>query len=136
MEIPTQLPEAIQWSEGMLLSPQHLQQNDIYWQQQLCHVFASVQPNYWGVVDLQVNPIDLVSGTLAIDRLHCVMPDGLVVQHPRPGDAPLRLDLAALKWDDGKDRRIHLAVPLRAEGAASRRSAIQRYGSVPGVLEI
>jgi type VI secretion system protein ImpJ len=136
MEITSALPEPIQWSEGMLLSPQHLQQNDIYWQERLRHALACVQPNYWGLIDLAINAAELVNGTLLVERLHCVMPDGLVVQHPRSGDKPLRLDLKALKWEAGKDRRIHVAVPLRTEGAASATSAIQRYGSVPGALEV
>lgn len=136
MDISNRLPDPIQWSEGMLLTPQHLQQNDIYWQEQLRHTLACVQPNYWGLVDLAINGADLVAGKLTIERLHCVMPDGLALQYPRESDEPLRLDLNALKWEEGKSRKVHLAVPLRAEGAASRRSQIQRYRSIPGALEV
>ena len=52
MELLDELPEAIQWSEGMLLSPQHMQQNDIYWQRQFSHLFALMQPHGWGLADL------------------------------------------------------------------------------------
>lgn len=136
MDISTQLPEAVQWSEGMLLSPQHLQQNDIYWQQQLRHRMACLMPYYWGLVDLALSKTDLLTGVVNVERLHCVLPDGLAVQYPQAGSAPLRLDLNTCKWTDGRPLKVNLVVPVRTEGAASHNSSIQRYDSVPGALEI
>ncbi len=137
MDISAQLPEAIEWSEGMLLSPQHMQQTDIYWSQQLRHLAASLQPYYWGLIDLDYDEKALADGIVSILRLHAVMPDGLVVQYPGPYDSPLRLDVkqAADAWQDGA-LRVYLAVPVRAEGAASSTSRIQRFDRVAGRLEV
>ena len=132
------LPESLQWSEGMLLSPQHFQQNDIYWQQQLRHLMARLQPYYWGVIDIAVDSALLREGKVRLDGLHCVMPDGLVVQHEAATqDEVLYLDIAERdELKEQKPVRIHAAVPVRAEGAASQSSAIQRYASVAGDLAV
>ena len=43
---PDSLPDAVQWSEGMLFSPQHLQRADASWEQQLRHRLAQTAPGY------------------------------------------------------------------------------------------
>ncbi len=137
-DITERLPESLQWSEGMMLSPQHFQQNDIYWQQQLRHLMAQIQPYYWGVIDIAIDEALLREGKVRIDRLQCVMPDGLVMQHEAATqDEVLYLDIADRdELKEQKPVRIHAAVPVRAEGAASQSSAIQRYASVAGELEV
>jgi len=60
------LPDAIQWSEGMMLSPQHLQQNDRYWHAHLRHRLQAVAPHYWGVLKLHV---DIVKEVLILSEL-------------------------------------------------------------------
>lgn len=136
MDISTPIPEAVEWSEGMLLSPQHMQQNDIYWSHQLRHLATSLQPYYWGLLDMVYDPDALADNHLLnISRLQAVMPDGLVIQYPGHYDAPLQLNLNLLdKWEG--NLRIYLAVPVRAEGAASSQSRIQRYDRVAGALEV
>lgn len=137
MDISALLPEAIEWSEGMLLAPQHLQQNDIYWHHQLRHQLALLQPHYWGLIELRHEEQSLQSGKIQIESLHAVMPDGLVVQFPGLYDAPLALDLKTIEgWKGEKPLRIFLAVPVRSEGAASRTSHIQRFDPVPGKLAV
>ena len=74
-----QLPDAIQWSEGMLLSPQHFQQNDIFWHQHLRHRIAAQNPHYWGVLRLSVS---LIKEVISISTLECILPDGLAVEFP------------------------------------------------------
>lgn len=132
MYSPDPLPEALQWSEGMLLSPQHFQQNDIYWERRLRHLMGQLQPHYWGLLDLAVDRSALAEGRVLLERLECVMPDGLVVQYPQPGqDGVLGL---ALDQDQlgSQPLTISLVVPLRAPGAASSSAPIQRFDSVAG----
>lgn len=135
MGITETLPEALQWSEGMMLSPQHFQQSDIYWNQMLRHVMTQLQPNFWGVIDLQLNTDNIAAGEVVVERLHCVMPDGLVVQHPIEGDDSV-LSVNVADHDgiqaNGKSLRIFITVPVRREGAASSTAPIQRYKSVSG----
>ncbi|MEH6460708.1 type VI secretion system baseplate subunit TssK [Chitinimonas sp. JJ19] len=140
MDITTLMPEAVQWSEGMLLSPQHLQQNDIYWSHQLRHLAGCLQPYYWGLLDLAYDEAALATGNLRITRLHAVMPDGVPVQYPghHTDDygQPLTLDLKTIEgWSEGP-LRVFVGIPIRAEGAASVTSRIQRFNAVPGRLEV
>lgn len=131
----TDLPEAIQWSEGMLLSPQHMQQQDIYWQRQLRYQLSLLQPNAWGVIDLACDEAALGKRLLRITRLNAVTHDGLVVQFPAKHEGTLELDLAQAEWPQQGALRISLAVPVRDKGAATPGSAIQRFDPVPGELE-
>ncbi|MFO6419208.1 type VI secretion system baseplate subunit TssK [Hylemonella sp. W303a] len=135
MQLIDSLPEAVQWTEGMLLSPQHFQQQDIYWQSQLQHLLALQQPHGWGLVSLEFDPAALAQHVLRVIRLHAVTPDGLVVQFPGHHESSLELNLAKLDWTQESLQRVSLAVPRRERGAATPGSAIQRFDPVPGTLE-
>ena len=131
----TLLPDAVQWSEGLLLSPQHLQQNDIYWHAQLRHRLSCIAPHYWGVSKLVIDRASLAKGHLAVTELECVLPDGLAVQFP--GNYSARtLDVAVgnLVKDDGRPVRVWLQVYERSAAAAKLDNAERRYDSLPGAL--
>ncbi|XHS77601.1 type VI secretion system baseplate subunit TssK [Burkholderiaceae bacterium UC74_6] len=113
------LSDAVQWSEGMLLAPQHLQQSDLYWQQQLRYRLAAVTPCYWGVAELALDETKLPEGKVRIERLECVMPDGTPVVYPGSYKEPLELDVTALAQPDGVPVRISLLMPKRLAGAES-----------------
>lgn len=133
---PPLFPEAISWSEGMLLSPQHFQQNDIYWGRLLHHYMSVLQPWCWGVLDMAVDTTELVKGNVIIDRLRCVMPDGLLVEYPgHYVPQPLTLDLSKHDWNTQPKVFVQLRVPVRGKGAASNIGDMQRYTVEPGSLE-
>ncbi len=138
MDASARIPEPLQWYEGMLLTPQHFQQSDIYWHSLMRHIMMQLEPHYWGLIDVDLDDAAIKMGKIHIKHVHAVMPDGLTVQYPAPGQSEvLFLDVsndAALRAN--KPLKIHLAVPVRAEGAASSASAIQRYDSVKGALEM
>jgi len=91
-----QLFERIQWHEGMLLSPQHFQQESarvdalVGW-----HALAG-RPAGWGVRRLVVDEARLGGGMLRIGVLEAIMPNGMAVRFDaaRPQGATLELDLA------------------------------------------
>jgi type VI secretion system protein ImpJ len=125
-------PEAIQWHEGLLLSPQHFQQFANR-QDQILHYHAQLlSPFHWGMRRLQTDPALLVSGTLRVLDLEAVMPDGLVVTHSPTRGQELEIDLTpnaeAMKL---KPLAVHLTVPAarRAGGTASE---LARYDYVSG----
>lgn len=132
------VPDALQWSEGMLLTPQHFQQNDIYWNRLVQHQMAQLNPHYWGLLALTLDQAALRAGQIHVTAVHAVMPDGLVVQYPAPGQKDVMLlDVSADETlRDNKPLTVHLAVPMRDEGSASRTAPIQRYDSVQGALEL
>ncbi|RYZ41843.1 MAG: type VI secretion system baseplate subunit TssK, partial [Myxococcaceae bacterium] len=45
-------PQRVVWSEGMFMSPHHLQQLDIYHEALLDTRLGSLEPYPWGVVSL------------------------------------------------------------------------------------
>jgi type VI secretion system protein ImpJ len=115
----TQLPDAVQWWEGMLLSPQHFQQNDIYWQQHLQHRMRCVAPHNWGVRHLRIDHAALANGNVNISELECLLPDGLAIAFPGSyAPQTLELNVKDLCKSDGKPIRIWLVVHERGASAA------------------
>jgi type VI secretion system protein ImpJ len=91
-----QLFDRIQWHEGMLLAPQHFQQESarvdalIGWQ-------ALVgQPAAWGVRRLGVDEAHLTCGLLRIGALEAILPNGMAVRYDaaQAQGVTLELDLA------------------------------------------
>ncbi len=90
------LPDAVQWHEGMLLAPQHFQQLAKRQEDALAyHVLAGL-PYCWGVRKLDIDVGLLGAGTLRVTELEAIMPDGLIVSHSPdlPGAELLELSLA------------------------------------------
>ena len=130
----TQLPDAVQWSEGMLLSPQHLQQNDIYWQEHLRHRLAGIAPNFWGLRRLEV---ELVKDVITVKEMECVLPNGLAVawpgNFPRKPEPLLQADVSGCRAGD-RPQRLWLLVPERGMGAARAGDPERRYDSQLGLM--
>ncbi len=119
------LPNPICWHEGMLLSPQHFQQNHQYWESQLRRVVSVLSADFWGVGELQLDRAALLEGVVSIQRLVAMMPDGLLIDYDARVDEPLNLELES--EDDAST--IQLVVPIQVPGSASERAEIQRYSS-------
>jgi len=128
-----EVPEQVQWHEGMLLAPQHLQQLALR-QELLFHYHTSLTtPYYWGVRHLKVDPTALVDGTFRVLELEAVMRDGLVVSHLPEDGHHLTLDVSA-HADRMRTRplTVHLVVPARIRGQATSRGELARYHSTEG----
>ncbi|HTH74959.1 MAG TPA: type VI secretion system baseplate subunit TssK [Trinickia sp.] len=125
------LPDAIQWSEGMMLSPQHLQQNDRYWHAHLRHRLQAVAPHYWGVLKLHV---DIVKEVLILSELECILPDGLLVSFPGalprnpPGNMELEIGSACKSGE--APLKVWCWVNPRGAHAACQDSQERRYNSI------
>jgi type VI secretion system protein ImpJ len=114
------IPDAIQWHEGLLLTPQHFQQLSSRHEALVRYSTSVVAPFCWGIRRLKYDPISLTSGKLEVVELEAVMPDGLVVSHAvgssqgaRPLDSegfrPLKVDLSEKEMAD-TPRTVYLAV--------------------------
>ena len=132
------LPDAVQWSEGMLLSPQHFQQNDIHAQAMLQQRLASLTPHCWGVRRLQLDSTRLADGLIKVIECDAVMPDGLpLVFRATVAGQDLSLAVEAKYAADGAPApvRVFLAIPPRAgaaQGPIGSRTSQRRYESLPG----
>ena len=127
----TQLPDAIEWHEGMLLAPQHFQQLALRHEALLSYRAGAIAPHSWGVEHVEVDRVLLVNGTFRVLSLEAIMPDGLVVSHqPRQGAETLELDLSP-SAEEMRERTvtIHLAVPVRR---VRSNGSLTRYESLDG----
>src|ERR1017187_3707616 len=69
--------QRVVWSEGMLVSPQHLQQADLYHERMLDCRLAASTPLSWGISAVQVDAGALAADQLVVSRFSGVFPDGL-----------------------------------------------------------
>ena len=129
------LPDAVQWSEGMLLSPQHLQQGDIYWHSLARCRMASLEPDYWGLLSLSLDPKAWDDGVLKLTQVSAILPDGLPVSFPLDNEErilSLNLKTEKLLSTDGRPLRIWLGMPHRSGDSARQDGYLQRYASLTG----
>ncbi|WP_432453209.1 MULTISPECIES: type VI secretion system baseplate subunit TssK [unclassified Agarivorans] len=127
------LPQALCWSEGMMLSPQHFQQNDVYWESQLQVLRKLVSPHAWGLTLLDIDHGKLMQGEVVVRRVRAILQDGLVVNYQENEHDRLQLDLTTLSGIDQLTRvRIHLVAPIRTPGCVSDSATIQRFEAVDG----
>jgi type VI secretion system protein ImpJ len=132
------IPESIQWHEGLLLTPQHFQQLSLRQESLLQYVAGSIAPFNWGVRRFEWDAARLAGGRLRVLRLDAVMPDGLVVSYGARGGGELgggdlSVDLGphAERLKGGGSVTVYLAVAAReAEPASGGKDG--RYLSVEG----
>lgn len=134
------MPDPVQWFEGMLLSPQHFQQNNNYLQQALFHHLQRTNPFYWGVCELEIDQDAVTYDQLVVNKVHAVMPDGTVVKHAvskqqtmeSEGLKQLSIQLSDIPdIEPQKPFYVHLAIPTLSDGCASDvDSELKRYDSV------
>ncbi len=76
------------WQEGMFLVPQHFQVQDRYATLDARLRQEALHPDGYGLVELTFHALDLSRGTLTLERLRAVLPDGTVLSVPDVDEAP------------------------------------------------
>lgn len=69
-------PQRIVWTEGMFMSPQHMQQLDLYHERLLGVRMGAVAPFEWGVVSLAIEENSLAGGAVVINQVEAILPEG------------------------------------------------------------
>src|SRR2546421_5589986 len=69
-------PQRVVWSEGLLVSPQHLQQTDLYHERLLDARLAAALPFSWGVSQAAVDPGALGAEQVKLSSFVGILPDG------------------------------------------------------------
>jgi len=111
------IPDAIQWHEGLLLTPQHFQQLTQRHESLVQYSTSLSTPFCWGVRRFKCDGISLQTGHLIVLELEAVMPDGLLVWHDSSqATESLQLDLSAI--EPGGSATVFLAA-LADESADS-----------------
>lgn len=129
-----QIPEAVQWHEGMMLSPHHFQQTAIRNEMLLNYHLSMTAPFHWGIRRLQIDQTLLIDGTFRILDLEAVMPDGLLVHYGEEDTQSLEIDLTPYIDELSQNPvAVHLAVPVQRTGSAAVKGTLPRYDSAEGM---
>ncbi len=104
------------WREGMLISPQHLQQQELYEEQVLHERLAAATPLSWGAQAIEFDSGALKSGRLELTRLEAVMPDGTDL---RGKPAAHSRTIGDHFPTTAKQLEVHVGVPILREGVAN-----------------
>lgn len=128
------VPLAIQWHDGMLLSPQHFQEADRRNERLVAHHMAHASAYHYGIISLKLAQGTLVSGVFRVDELEAIMPDGTLVQHESgPGKPDLSIDLrphaAAAR---SAPITVSLAIPPAYLGGPRSTADMPRHRSAVG----
>ena len=126
----SEIVDAIQWHEGMLLTPQHFQQMSLRQEQLLHYTTKYLFPFYWGVLHLKFDFVRLADGQFAVFELEAIMPDGLMVVHDAETEE-LSVDLPKKQVEETKQKSllVHLGVP---NDLFTSSKGDRRYRSIEG----
>ena len=95
------------WQEGMLLRPQHFQQNDRYFEHQLKVRTQKLDSYAWGFFELEIDRQFLNMGKLVVSKASGVLPDGSLFDLGAERE-PLGLDVPP----NTGNTPVYLALPL------------------------
>ena len=107
--MPQMLP--VVWAKGVLLSPQHLQAQDQYFEQLLAFTTSALGFRSWGFLTLSIDSRELSTGTLAISSASGLFADGLAFDTQSATPLPRSRALEACFSDGRQQCRFSLAVP-------------------------
>lgn len=125
------IPDAVQWHDGMMLAPQHFQEQELRRDMVSAYHTRTLSSFHWGVDTLDIDDVLLVEGTFRVLDLEAIMPDSTAVSHRASDEQELEVDLSDYE-DEAKEHpvTIHLALPARSE--RNSEETLRRYESIEG----
>lgn len=118
----TKLP--VMWYEGMPLTPQVLQQQQLFQNEVLLQITKSFNQHFYGVINLEWNDIYITDGVLQIKNLECILPD--LSYYNLPIDDTDLLSITLKELQIKSDIYIYITLPDN-ELAYESNSAKARY---------
>lgn len=116
-------PQRIIWSEGMFMSPHHMQQLDLYHESLVETRLSSVCLYPWGVASMQFDMEALRAGQVSLLEFFGILPDGLSV-----GFAAGHEESPAARPVEGHFRPTQQLLELYL-GIPKERSDVESYGA-------
>lgn len=102
------------WFEGMKLDPHHFQQADKYNQFLLNSRINTLNPNYWGLKELQVDLAALSGGNFGLVACTGIMPDGLSFNMPNNDPLPKSRSFEELFSATSEKLDVFIAIPIES----------------------
>lgn len=121
--------QRIVWSEGMLISPQHFQQQDRYHERLLHERLGASVPHGWGLSALELDEAALGAGKVSLRAIAGVLPGGTAVclRAGEPEAPPARSIEAHHFPAHAETLDVYLALPLeRPHGGSYARLDAER----------
>lgn len=127
------VPQRIEWHEGMLLAPQHFQQTSARLDALVAWHTLAVSPFGWGVRRVSFDSALLPAGLFRVRALQAILPDGTAVDFSAddPSHGTLELDLAPFADQlEAGPVNVYLVLPLAR--STRDRGVPSRFRSVTG----
>jgi len=102
----------IVWSEGMLLQPQHFQQQSRYFDSQIRNTSQIANVYHWGIGSIVIDNSHLNTGKICVNSATGVLPDGSYFNIPEIDGVPLALDVT----DALLNKMVYLCLNIRHHG--------------------
>jgi type VI secretion system protein ImpJ len=99
------------WSKGTALAPQHLQNQDRFFESSLQFRIDALAFRPWGFQNVSIDHEALAAGSFALTQASGVLPDGLLFDIPDSDDAPPAKPLDNVFETDTEEVDLYLAVP-------------------------
>lgn len=100
------------WTEGLFLQPQHLQQQERYFDRLVRTSMAGLRPYAWGLSQFELDTDLLTLGKFALRGAIGILPDGTPFALPGDVDHPRPIDLA----ETTRNAVVYLLLPSRQPG--------------------
>jgi len=130
MSITAPLPH-IQWHEGMLLSPQHFQQESARVDSLIAWQVMSTNSLAWGIKAFELDENLLVNGLLRVKRLEAVFPDGTPVVYVADQDPGQVLELNLAQWQENLESgELNVYVALGVNRSLNLPGEVSRFRGI------
>ena len=107
------LENKVVWTEGLFLQPQHLQQQERYFERLIRTSTSGLRPFSWGLTQLDIDGDLLTLGKFALRNVSGLLADGTPFSVPGDCDHPRPIDLP----DSARNTVVYLLLPSRQPGS-------------------
>lgn len=125
--------QPVVWTKGVFLSPQHLQAQDRFFEDNLRFLSDALSFRNWGFSSLQIDAAGLSEGRFTVSEASGVFPDGLMLDMPASDAPPPSRTLDECFHPGSAACEFYLAIPQERPGginvALQRGSASTRFFS-------
>lgn len=111
--------QKVLWSEGLFLTPHHLQQWDRYHEDVLNFRIRALSTFMWGAEELRFNEEALENGLFEVLRARAVLPDGTSIDIPDVDAPPPARNFGDFFAPTSDRMDVFLAVPVVRPGSAN-----------------
>jgi type VI secretion system protein ImpJ len=116
-------PQRVVWSEGLFITPQHFQQQDLYHERLLALRLGALSPHAWGVIAQDIDREALVAGQLQLRVFAGILADGTPISFERgQAEAPPARPVEEHFPASARMVEVYLGLPRE-------RAGVQSYGS-------